>query len=124
MTNKLNELNEFDRRFISRDRVRKTLNDLILVKDLLKNFYKPLNKLIEEGNSLKGALKILGFFRIPGSAEALGKIQMIQEYARVVLRDLYKVNLDKIIYDYNEMYLKMDDLNQYIDELEARCKNK
>ena len=112
-------MNSFDSRFISRERIRTSIDALTSVKDYLRNFPKPLTNLIKEVDSVKGVLKILGFFRVPGSAEVLAKMDLIREYAHVVLRDLYKVKLDKQIGDFYELYLKMDGLNKYIDGLES-----
>ena len=110
----------FDSRYISRERIKKTIDELTDVKNYLKNFNKPLDSLIKEGDSVKGILNVLGFFKVPGSDQVIAKLGMIQEYARVVSRDMERISLDKQISDLYELYLKMDSLNAYIKELEKR----
>jgi len=113
----------YDSYYISRDRVLKTINDLTQVKNYLKNFGKPLDNLIKEGDSIKGVLKIMGFFKIPGSAEVIAKIESIQAFARVVVRDMYNINLDKQIGDLYELHLKIEAFNEYVKKLELENEN-
>jgi len=108
----------FDSRFISRERVKKTIDELTSVKNYLGNFKKPLDNLIKEGESIKGILNILGFFKIPGSDQVISKLEKIKEYSQIVSRDMNNINLDKQIGDLYELYLKMDSLNKYIKKLE------
>lgn len=110
----------FDSRYISRERVKKTIDELTAVKNYLNNFNKPLDGLIREGDSIKGVLNVLGFFQVPGSDQVAKKIELIREYAKVIAGDMRNINLDRQINDLRELYLKVDSLNEYIKKLEER----
>lgn len=111
-------MSQLDPKYISRELVYQTIDGVTNVKNYLKNFSKPLTSLINDGESVKGVLKVLGFFRVPGSDSVIAKLSMLQDYARVILKDLYKINLDKQIGELYELYLKIDSLNGYVKKLE------
>jgi len=114
----LNELNKFDTRFISRALINKTLKNLEMSQKLITKIPKPIEKLTKELKKIKGGLKILGFFRIPGSKRIIDQLKSVKTFADWSLRDLKKVKLDKTIRDLRELFMKMDSLNDYIDSLE------
>ncbi|MDD4178547.1 MAG: hypothetical protein PHH14_00645 [Candidatus Margulisbacteria bacterium] len=110
----------FDSRYISKERIKSVMDGLTTVKNYLKNFNQPVNELVEESKSIRGALSILGLFQVPGSGQVVKKIETIENLARDISRDMNNINLDRQINDLFELYLKMDSLNAYIKELENR----
>lgn len=106
----------WDSKYISRDYLRNTVNELRAASQQVKNITAPIQKLLEDSNETENVLKVLGFFQVPGSNKVLENLRSIREHAKLALRSMEKISFDRATATVNELFFKLDGLYKELDK--------